>query len=342
MKVLLVKTSSLGDLIHSMPAVTELAQNHPDIELHWLVEEGFSDIPLWHPFVKKTHSCAVRRWRKSLFSRVTRNEIKALKQSLLSEGFDRVIDAQGLIKTAFMVRWFSCKTIGFDKQSIKEPLASLAYERKIFVAKGQNAILRVKQLLAAAFNYPVSHSIEFGLQVNMPESFAFQTNNPYVICLHGTVWPSKVWPEEYWIDLANRLLQQGYEVLFPFGDDSEKTRAERICQNAGATLLPKCSLNDLAFLLQQASAVVGSDTGLSHIAAALAVPVVGLYGPTDRQLTGLVGNKVLSLQSEKTCSPCLKRDCPLIKDTPESLIPCYESIGVSAVIDAVAKVAPDV
>jgi heptosyltransferase-1 len=339
MKVLLVKTSSLGDLIHSMPAITELAEKQPEIELHWLVEEGFANIPLWHPFVKKVHCSAIRRWRKSLFSKTTRNELKQLKQSLLDEQFDLVLDAQGLIKTAFMVRWLACPKIGLDKHSIKEPLASRVYDKKIAVAKGQNAIIRVKQLFAEAFDYQTNSemaAVDFGLDVKKPEAFALAANKPYVVCLHGTNWPSKIWPELYWQTLAESLIEQGFDVLFPFGDANEKQRAERITTASNATLLPKCSLDDLAYLISKASVVIGSDTGLSHIAAALAVPVIGLYGSTDSVLTGLVGKQVLNLQSSFSCSPCLKRECPLIEG--DQIIPCYQSIGVPEVLTAMKQV----
>ena len=151
-KILIIKTSSLGDLIHTMPGITDIQRRLPDAELHWLVEESFASIPQWHPFVKKVHKCAIRRWRKSLFSKQTRVELKALKQQLQSEQYDLVIDAQGLLKSAFMVRWFSCPTHGYDKKSIKEPLASRAYSHKHTITREAKAIDRVRTLFSVSLD----------------------------------------------------------------------------------------------------------------------------------------------------------------------------------------------
>lgn len=338
LKVLLIKTSSLGDLIHSMPAVTDLMHSGVDVELHWLVEEGFANVPYWHPLVSQVHCCAIRRWRKSLFKRKTRQEISTLKNTLQQEQFDIVIDAQGLLKTAWMVRWFkrsATKTIGYDKHSIKEPLASRAYKQVLNIAKEQTAIERVRQLFAAAFAYTFGEQADFGLQVKRPEALVIDADKPYAVFLHGTNWVSKIWPVQYWQALASNLCDQGFNVLIPWGDEQEQLRAQQIAQGSGATVLPRCSLNDLAYLLQQASVVIGSDTGLSHIAAALAVPTIGLYGSTNSKLTGLVGKNVKSLQSSYECSPCMQRQCP--KVSGGKIMPCYQSISVDAVMASIKE-----
>lgn len=338
LKVLLIKTSSLGDLIHTMPALTDLRRSGLDIELHWLVEEGFVNVPAWHPMVSKVHCCAIRRWRKSLFKRTTRQEIAVLKGSLQQENFDIVIDAQGLLKTAWMVRWFNrfeTKTIGYDKHSIKEPLASRSYKQTFSIAKDQTAIERVRQLLAAAFDYSFEPNVDFGLQVQRPEDLPIKANKPYAVFLHGTNWVSKIWPVEYWQALASQLINQGFSVLIPWGDEQEQQRAQQIAESSNAIVLPRCSLNDLAYLLQQADVVVGSDTGLSHIAAALAVPTIGIYGSTNSALTGLIGKNVTSLQSKYECSPCMQRQCPKINGN--EVIPCYQSVGVTPVIENIKE-----
>ncbi len=321
MKVLLIKTSSLGDLIHCMPAVNDLAQHRPDIELHWLVEEAFIGIPGWHPFVKKSFAYAQRRWRKSYFSRQTRHEIRQLKKQLINEQYDAVIDAQGLLKSALAARWLKAPKYGYDKHSIREPLAANFYNKKFKCSLQQTAISRNKQLLAWAFDYTATSSVSFGLKIIQPNNMLLPTE-PYAIFLHGTNWESKVWPTSRWVDSAQFLISQGVKVFIPWSNEAEKLRAEDIAKSSGAQVLDKMSLHCLSYLLQHAKIVIGCDTGLSHITAALATPTLALYGASNSELTGLVGNNVLSLQSSKSCSPCMKSVCPLTNN--QSDIPCYQ------------------
>lgn len=333
-KILLIKTSSLGDLIHTMPAISDLQAALPNIELHWLVEEGFSSIPSWHPFVKKTHVCAIRRWRKSLLSSKTRGEIKKLKATLKHQQFDAVIDAQGLVKSAWMVRWLDCQKFGYDRKSIKEPLASRFYSDVLSIEKGLPAIQRVRRLFAQSLNYSQTHLLEdFGLKVQRSENFSVDISQPYIVFLHGTVWNSKVWPVEYWKKMAAELTAKGKTTYIPWGNATERSRAEQIALGTTAKVLDKMPLTDIAYLLQNASLVIGSDTGLSHVAAALGAYTIGLYGPTSSDLTGLIGVDVLNIKSSKSCSPCFKRDCPLLKDG--ELIPCYESISAKDILNII-------
>ena len=337
-KILLIKTSSLGDLIHTIPAINDMQHHCPDVELHWLVEEDFANVPLWHPFIKRVHCCAIRRWRQSIFSKVTRGEIKQLKRQLLAEDYALVIDAQGLLKTAFMTRWFKGINAGYDKHSIKESLASYFYQQKVAIEFKQPAIIRVRQLFATLLAYDINNkSVQFGMQIRNPATALIKSvvgvNQDYMIFLHGTNWSSKLWPESYWCELASRVSQKGLQILIPWGDETERLRAERIAahvNNNAINVLPKCSLDELAYLLQNAKAVVGMDTGLSHIGASLAIPIVGVYGSTNSGLTGLRGEQATNLQSGKDCSPCMKRECSLIKQG--ELIPCYQDVGVDAVM----------
>ncbi len=326
MKVLLVKTSSLGDLIHCMPAVQDLSVHRPDVELHWLVEEGFADIPKWHPFVKKSFAYADRRWRKSRFSKQTRKEVKALKQALHDEHYDAVVDAQGLIKSALAVRWLNsktCKKYGYDKQSIREPLASWFYQYKFSKNLKDKAIDRNRALFAWAFDYQEKldeTSLTFGLDVTL-DNPSVELKQPYAIFLHGTNWQSKVLPHQHWVELANKFESQGVQVYLPWSSEEEYQRASLIAGETNALVLDKLSLNELVYHLQSAKAVVGCDTGLSHIAGACSVPTLALYGASNSALTGLYGQKVVNVQSSKTCSPCMKSVCPKVED--QTKIPCY-------------------
>ncbi len=334
-KILLVKTTSLGDVVHTMPAVSDLQKQVGDCELHWLVEESFKEIPRWHPLVKKVHTCAIRRWRKSFFSTSTRNEIKQLKQSLRAEDFDFVIDAQGLIKSALMVRWLNVPKYGYDKKSIREPLASRFYTHRYTISRELTAIERVKTLFAQSVNYAKPEHIDFGMAIQKPEDFCMNLPPKYAVFLHGTNWVSKIWPEAYWQALAEKMIAEGITVYLPYGNAQEKQVAESIASATGAVVLDKLSLTALAFLLQQAMVVVGSDTGLSHIAAALDTPTLGIYGATNSGLTGLVGKKVLNLQSTTECSPCMKKVCPLVEE--DELMPCYQRLDPDVVWKAVKE-----
>jgi heptosyltransferase-1 len=331
-KVLIVKTTSLGDLIHTMPAVNDFSLSRPDIECHWLVEESFEQVPYWHPFVKKVHTSAIRRWRSSFFSKETRSEIKALKHKLLAEEYDLVIDAQGLFKSAMMIRWLTCEKAGFDKHSIREPIASFFYTRKFNISRSLTAIDRNRELFARALGYSEPATMGFGLSVPKPDKLHAKLQKPFGVFLHGTNWSSKIWPKMHWQQLANRLTEEGYHSYLPFGDDQEKAVAREIASLSTAEVLPKLSLGELAYWLQQAEFVIGSDTGLSHIAAALDTVTIGLYGSTNPLLTGVVGINAKSLQTTIDCAPCMQKDCPKVSQGEPP--PCYDSLQPEIVVDA--------
>ena len=338
MKVLLVKMSSLGDVFHALPAVQDAFQQVPNIEFHWLVEEAFADIPSWHPAVKKVIPIAWRRWRKNLSSATVRGEMKAFYQDLRSTEYDIVLDAQCLIKSAAVTRMAKGPRYGLDKTSCREPLAAMAYQFPQAVAKGQHAIPRVRQLLSQVLNYPIPDTFSYGIDKSRwqrPE-----IDGDYWLFLHGTTWDTKLWPESYWVDLAKLAVDAGRKVILPWGNDEEKSRAERIASNiSGVEVLPKMGLNALNAYLAHAQAVVGVDTGLSHVVAALEVPSVAIYGATDAVLTGVLGPKVEVLSSDLACAPCLSKQCthPDRNDGNPAQPPCYRSIAPQRVFVAVLE-----
>ena len=309
MRVLLVKTSSLGDVIHALPALTDAARAIPGITFDWVVEEGFAEIPTWHPAVGKVIPVAIRRWRKNIWQTIKSGEWRRFKQSLRAEKYDLVIDAQGLVKSAWLTRYVKAPVAGLDKDSAREPLASRFYQRRLAVARGQHAVERLRQLFAVALGYDLPKGLgDYGLDVE--RLIELPRNKPYVLFLHGTTWDTKHWPEVYWRDLAQRMGHLGVEVRLPWGNPAEKARAERIANGLNnAVVLPKLNLAGVAKVLASASACVAVDTGLGHLAAALDVPTISLFGPTNPGLTGAYGKGQIHLASDFPCAPCLQKKC---------------------------------
>ena len=309
MRVLLVKTSSLGDVIHALPALTDAARAIPGITFDWVVEEGFAEIPTWHPAVGKVIPVAIRRWRKNIWQTLKSGEWRRFKQSLRAEKYDLVIDAQGLVKSAWLTRYVNAPVAGLDKNSAREPLASRFYQRRLAVARGQHAVERLRQLFAVALGYDLPKGLgDYGLDVE--RLIELPRNKPYVLFLHGTTWDTKHWPELYWRDLALRMADKGVEVRLPWGNPAEKARAERIANGlSNAVVLPKLNLAGVARVLASASACVAVDTGLGHLAAALDVPTISLFGPTNPGLTGAYGKVQIHLASDFPCAPCLQKKC---------------------------------
>ncbi|MDO5059728.1 MAG: lipopolysaccharide heptosyltransferase I [Neisseria sp.] len=288
MKVLLTRLSSMGDLIHTLPAVTDLSRARPDIELHWFCEAGFADIARLHPFVKKVHTMRWRYWRKHLTAAETWREMSALRQGLKDERFDAVLDSQGLLKSALFSKWAAAPVRGLDKNSAREPLASLFYRQKFSVQKGLDAVLRNRLLFAQAFDYELPQDLDFGVQV--PEQGCLNNlNEPYYVVLHATSRDSKLWRLENWRGLLRRLhAYDASAVYLPWGNEAEKERAEQIAADLPFVYVcERLSLLQAADLLVRAQGVVGVDTGLLHLANALDVPLVGVYTDTDPAKTGV-------------------------------------------------------
>ena len=306
MKVLVIKTSSMGDVIHTLPALTDAVAAIPGIQFDWVVEEGFAEIPAWHPAVDRVLPVALRRWRKNILQTWRSGEWRAFRQALLFQQYDAVIDAQGLLKSAFLVRYGRGPSYGLDKNSAREPLAARFYDHPVTVAKEQHAVERVRQLFAQSLGYtlPAGQQGHFSLSAEVFEDReGLRPVSPYVVFLHGTTWPDKHWPEPYWCQLADRLAARGMNIVLPWGNPVERERAERIQQTCKrVTVLPRLRLRQVASVIAGARAVVAVDTGLGHLTAALEVPGVSLYGPTRPLLVGAYGDNQQHLVA-KDCKP---------------------------------------
>jgi heptosyltransferase-1 len=308
MHVLLIKTSSMGDVIHALPALTDAMRAIPGIRFDWVVEEAFQEIPAWHPAVDRVIPVALRRWRKQPLKALISGEWGRFKRALRERRYDLVLDSQGLMKSAWLAQKARGPRVGFDKKSAREPLASWFYQKKLSVSPDQHAITRQRELFGAALGYPVPDSApDSALSIKWEPD----REHPYVFFLHGTSWPSKEWPEENWIELAKLANADGYQVKLTWGNEREKVRAERIAAASDAIVLPQMGLREISQELAGANRVVGVDSGFAHLAAAIGVSAITLYGATDPGKTGAQGMTQKNIFIDVYCSPCFSKNCTL-------------------------------
>lgn len=280
----------MGDVIHCLPAVTDLHRHCPELVIDWVVEEGFADIPRLHPAVDRVIPVAIRRWRKHPFDRQVRQQFGVFRQQLQQRHYDLVIDAQGLIKSAWIGRLVDSVTCGYDRNSIREPLASWFYRRRFAVGRELHAVERNRLLVAKALNYLPESPVDYGLQIT-PAGFDWLPPSAYVVALHATSRSDKEWPEAAWIEIGRRLAQQGLALILPWGSTIELERAQRLAGGLpNAVVAPRLDLASAAGLLAGAKLVIGVDTGLTHLAAAVAAPAIALYCASEPGLTGVLGS----------------------------------------------------
>jgi len=309
MKVLIIKTSSMGDVIHTLPALTDAGNAIAGIRFDWVVEEGFALIPKLHPLVDRVIPIALRRWRKRLISSMLKGEWWQFYRCLRQTHYDAIIDAQGLMKSALVTRLARGKRCGLNRHSAWEPLASFIYKQRASVDPNLHAVERVRRLFAKSLGYSLPHTLPV-CDIDQSRLDPYPLAGDFVVLAHGTTWRSKEWPEAYWITLAQLTAQTGLAVYVPWGCAAEKARAERIAASAEQVqALPKLNLSQLSHVLTQARAVVAVDTGLGHMAAALAVPTISLYGPTDPREIGTTGAGQLHLAAQFECAPCRAQLC---------------------------------
>lgn len=288
-RILFVKTSSLGDVVHNCPAVSDVARAFPGAQIDWVVEEPFTAIAELHRAVRRVIPVAVRRWRGAPFSRAVWSEIGAFRHALRDERYDHVIDTQGLVKSALITAFASGRKHGLDRASVREPFAARFYGTRHAVARGLHAVERNRRLAAAALGYPADGACDYGLRAEGDAPIALRA--PYALLLTMTSRADKLWPEENWRMLGAGLAARGIQCVLPWGSEEEKRRCARIAPAIGGALVPRSmTLAEIARLMRAARCVAGVDTGLAHLAAALGVPTVGIYCATDPALTGLYGS----------------------------------------------------
>ena len=302
MKVLIIKTSSLGDIVHSNSIISDLKKNQADVEIHWLVEESFSSLLKLFP-VQKIIISRFRKWKKKIFKSDTYKELGKLRHSLNNENYDIVIDLQGLIRTGLLCK--SLNSHGFDKFSIKEKFASYFYKKKFNVSKNLHAINRNRLLVASSLNYQIDQN-DVSFSYNFKK---YQTDPHSIVFITGTSNVKKKWPLENWIKLAGLFERENYKIFLPWGNVKEYEECLAIYdQTTNCEILEKMNIDQLAKKIASARFAIGVDTGLTHLASSLDIPTIGIYTFSNPDLTGVKSTKTHTFNMGSLCNIPLPED----------------------------------
>ena len=286
----------MGDVIHAMPMISDIARAFPHARIDWLVEEAFVEIPRLHPAITRVLPVALRRWRRNLLSVASWRELLEARAEMRRTRYHTVIDAQGLIKSAALASWARGPVTGYARESAREPLAALFYQRRVAVERGLHAVDRMRLLGAAALGYTLAPGAgdppDFCLQARVA---ALHAEPPFdedgvVLFLSNASRPGKRWPDDHWVALEHALARDGRLCLLAWGSPAERADCERrAARMHSARVLPRSSIGQIAALAARAALVVGLDTGLSHLAAAVGAPTVGIFCDYDTARVGLRG-----------------------------------------------------
>jgi len=284
----------MGDVVHTLPAISDIARHYPDATIDWLVEAAFASLPAMHPLVRNVIPISWRRWRKKLFSRESRAAISAARAALRAERYDLVLDLQGLLKSALWATQARGPRAGYDRSSARESLAAMFYSKRARVDKSLHAIERSRQLAAAHLNYQVEGPPQFGIAA--PTGGWTPSKPRYAVLITGASRPEKLWPESSWKAVASELQSRGFAIVWLWGSAIEGARSQRLADAVGGEVPPFLTVKDASAVLARASLCVGLDTGFTHIAAAFGVDTLGIYCDHEPGLVGIVGSgRVVSI-----------------------------------------------
>jgi heptosyltransferase-1 len=286
-RLLVVKTSSMGDVVHALPVVHDVLGFDPEAQIDWLVEPPFAAIPQMHRGVQRVLPMAWRKWRSQLLRPETWRAMGELQQNLRVGHYDLVLDLQGLVKSAVWARQAGAPVAGYDRASVREPWAAWAYQQRIAVPRQLQAVQRCRLLAAAALGYAApSDAPTFGLH---PPASTWAPRTRYAVLIPNASRAEKLWPERHWVAVGARFLELGWQPVVLWGRPEEQTLAERIAASCEGDVPPFLRVGEMASVLANAQHVVGLDTGFTHLAAALGRPTVAIYCDHEPGLAGLTG-----------------------------------------------------
>ncbi|MFZ4537711.1 lipopolysaccharide heptosyltransferase I [Propionivibrio sp.] len=306
MQILLIKTSSMGDLVHNCPVVTDILTHYPDARIDWVAEEDYQAIPRLHPGVRRVIPVAWRRWRKHLLQEATWREMGEFKRSLQEIDYDMVFDTQGLWKSVAIARLSRNHAIvGGDRQSIKEGGAALFYDKALPIAKSRHVIDRCRAVAAGALGYPIETPPHYGIRAGALVA-DWLSARPYAVLMHAASRPEKLWADAHWIEVGQRLSAQGITSVLPWGSQDEKARSQLLAAALdGAIVPPRMALDTAARFLAGSALVVGLDTGFTHFAAALGRPTIGIFCDSDSDQAAVFGDGECASFGKKGNPPTL-------------------------------------
>lgn len=301
MKILIIKLTSMGDLMHALPALTEARTQLQNVSFDWVVDTAFESVPMWHPAVNKVITTDHRNWKKQLLSSKSRDALKKVRSEIEKTEYDLVIDMQNNLKSAFLSFLCNQPVTGMDAKSAREYPSHLAYSTKINVSKGLHAITRQKIILSEALKYPILNEVnDYGISSNKFIKPTLDLPSDYMVLVQNASWKTKQWSIENWKKLIDYLDKKDIKMLLPSGNNQELKRAKEICSaSANAKALEILPLNEIAYIMNQSMFNICSDTGLAHLSAVVETPSLTLYGPTDTKLIGTIGKDQSHIIGEK-------------------------------------------
>ncbi len=328
MRILFIKLSSMGDIVHALASITDAVEHASSLEIDWVIDTNFQDIAKLHPHIQKIILTDHRHWRKKPFTSIP--AISRFIKQLRLKKYDLILDGQTNWKSALISLLARGKRVGLDKRSCREYIAHFAYQIKHTVSRNQHAVEHLREFFSLALGYPKPKSPP-NFSIHIPKEknpLPLELPNRYYACIHAASWKTKLWPAEFFARLIQKIPHQ--VVLF-WGSEKEKKRAEWIAEKTkNALVLPKLSLIAIAKILSKAEGVVSVDTGLGQLAGALNRPLVGIHGPTDPKKVGSIGKNVAHIHSSLSCFPCHKQRC-LFQGRSHKKPACLEQISPETV-----------
>jgi heptosyltransferase-1 len=339
MRVLIIKASALGDIIHALPVLDYLQRVAPGIRIDWVVEGQNRELLDNHPLINDLIIINTKKWRRSLFSPETYREALRVISRLRKASYDLVFDIQGNIKSGVISRLTGAdRRYGFDRDGVRESLNLLLNNHHVsMLPDDQHIARRLLRVVSAPFgNDPAGMELQTHIATSIEDdNFAGELVNehpagPIVLFHNGTSWATKLWHIDAWVELGTMVIGRhpSASILLSWGSQKERDTAEAIsrCIGRAAVVLPHMSLKRFCALLKRVDLVVGGDTGPVHLAAAVSTPTVSFYRVTDPLRNGPLGEKHLNVQSDMKCRECLRKEC----DRDDE---CRRSISARAVFE---------